>query len=196
MDRDHYLSDDDENYWRPPPIPNGQVTQGANPRLPPIVQQLPDPRARRHVYWTSDSERTVDPDRYESRFQEYRRNVGNLDTDSEAQRILSRSTDHTPNTSSDSGLSENYIRRRGQSYVFDGGYGCYVDQWGNTYTQRHPNIRDKRIGRTIYRWCSDQDKYILEPSSGFNGASDVSFHSSSSSSSSEMITKDGRIVRG
>ena len=188
MDRDHYLNDDDENYWRPPPIPSGQVTQGANPRLPPTVQQLPDPRARRHVYWTSDSERTVDPDRYEDRFQEYRRYVGNLDTDSEAQRILSRKTDATPNTSSDTGLSDNYIRRRGQRFVTDDGTRLYVDQWGNSYTQRPPNIRDRRTGRTIYVWNSDQDKYLLEPSSGFTDLS--------SSSSSEMIAKDGRIVRG
>ena len=32
----------------PPLIPNGQIKQGANPRLPAQVQQLPDPRARRN----------------------------------------------------------------------------------------------------------------------------------------------------
>ena len=91
MDRDHYLSDDDEDFHRPPPIPSGQISNGANPRLPPTVQQLPDPRAR-----------------------------------------------------TSSGLSENYFRLRGQRFRTDDGTRLYVDQWGNSYTQRPPDIRSNR----------------------------------------------------
>ena len=44
----------------PPPIPSGQITQGANPRLPPGVQAMPDLRARRGV--TISNTMDFDPD--------------------------------------------------------------------------------------------------------------------------------------
>ena len=70
---------DDEPVWNLPPpppvppdpieytIPSGQIARGANPRLPPQVQQFEDVRAKkpRVEFPTTDSEMTVDPDKVE-----------------------------------------------------------------------------------------------------------------------------------
>ena len=41
----------------PPPIPNGQIAYGSNPRLPPNVQAMPDLRAKSKVTLTNNPNR-------------------------------------------------------------------------------------------------------------------------------------------
>ena len=149
--RDRYESDDDEFYHHPP-IPSGQVAQGSTPRLPPQVQQLPDPRARistssssndyvyprinhppirlnhhGHIHtvyswdsdqgkyileptdWTTSSESERTPCTTSDEFHEYRRYVGNRDTDSELQSWLNRHCDRSSNSYTSSSSSSEYM---------------------------------------------------------------------------------------
>ena len=171
---DRYLSDDDEDYWRPPPIPSGQINQGANARLPPEVQQLPDPRARAmpqpYRIVSDDGSVNIYVDRFGQHIDMNQANR-RRDRNPPVPRLPTNEPLH-PNIKMVRHGRERTVMR------WDDNSNQYIiepSSWSTSTSESdigmkdipHPNIRVNRHGkaRTIYRWDDNSNRYILEPSS-------------------------------